>query len=79
MGVFEGVVVYVVLFWLVLLPILSMGQTSQIDAGEVTPGTEPSAPVKARLPLKIAIAAGAAGAATLVAALVLNMPPQAGG
>ena len=72
MGVFEAVVVFMGVFWLALLPILSMGQTSQIDAGHVEPGTEPSAPVAARLLFKVAIALGIATIATLGAGILIN-------
>ena len=45
MGVFEAIVVFVISWWLVLLPTLSMGSRSQHESGEVIRGTEPAAPV----------------------------------
>ncbi len=46
MGVFEAIVVFVISWWLVFLPMLSAGTRSQLESGDVAPGTEPAAPVK---------------------------------
>jgi predicted secreted protein len=68
MGLFEASLVFSITWWLVFLPILSMGTRSQHEAGEVTPGTEPGAPsetVKFGTKLLIATAGSA-----LITALV---------
>lgn len=44
MGLFEAVVVFVIVWWLIFLPMLSAGGQSQAEAGDVAPGTEPGAP-----------------------------------
>jgi predicted secreted protein len=69
MGIFEGIVVFVISWWLVLLPILSMGTQSQHEAGEVAHGTERAAPVVFKLKNKLLIAT--AGAVLITAALWL--------
>lgn len=46
MGIFEAIVVFVICWWLVFLPMLSAGTQSQLNAGEVVPGTEPAAPAR---------------------------------
>ncbi|GBD47553.1 DUF1467 family protein [Methylopila sp. Yamaguchi] len=40
--------IYFVIWWITLFAILPFGMRSQFDAGEVIPGTEPSAPVRLR-------------------------------
>ena len=46
MGIFEAAVVFVIAWWLFFLPSLSAGGTSQIDTGEIVPGSEPGAPTR---------------------------------
>ncbi len=41
--------IYFIVWWTTLFAVLPFGVRNQIDAGEVTPGTEPGAPVRARL------------------------------
>ncbi|AMJ60052.1 DUF1467 family protein [Bosea sp. PAMC 26642] len=45
MTVAGGLAVYFVIWWTVLFAVLPFGVSSQADAGEVTQGTEPGAPV----------------------------------
>ena len=40
-----GIGVYFVLWWLLLTAVLPWGVKTQQEAGEITPGTEPSSPV----------------------------------
>jgi predicted secreted protein len=47
--------IYVVVWWITIFAILPIGVRSQDEAGEVSPGSEPGAPVAPRLPLKAAI------------------------
>ena len=41
--------VYLVSWWLTLFAILPIGIRSQIESGDVVPGTEPSAPASPRI------------------------------
>jgi predicted secreted protein len=45
MTVAGGLAVYFVIWWTVLFAVLPFGVRSQADAGDVTQGTEPGAPV----------------------------------
>ncbi len=41
--------IYFVVWWLCLFLVLPFGVRNQVDAGEYVQGTEPGAPIKARL------------------------------
>lgn len=41
--------IYFVVWWLCLFLVLPFGVRNQVDAGQVVEGTEPGAPVRARL------------------------------
>lgn len=43
------VAIYFVSWWITLFAILPLGVRSQVESGDVTPGTEPGAPAKPRL------------------------------
>jgi predicted secreted protein len=47
--------IYVVVWWIVIFAVLPLGVRSQHEAGEVTPGSEPGAPVAPQLLTKAAI------------------------
>ena len=47
--------IYGIAWWLTLFAVLPLGVQSQDEAGSITPGTEPGAPVKPRLGRKIVI------------------------
>ena len=49
MNLVLGLAIYFVCWWIILFAILPFGVTTQIDAGEVLPGTAESAPVAPRL------------------------------
>lgn len=72
MGVFEIVVVFTVSWWIVFLPILSMGTASQEEAGDIAPGTEPGAPMKIGMGRKILIASAGAALITLAIWTVIH-------
>lgn len=57
------IAIYFVVWWVMLFAVLPFGVKSQAEAGEVTPGTEPGAPVAPRLWAK-------AAATSVVAAFV---------
>lgn len=46
--------IFFVLWWVVLFAILPFGVQSQAEQGDRTPGTDPGAPVKARMLRKLA-------------------------
>ena len=49
MNLTGGIVLYASLWFLVLFVLLPIGQRSQADAGQIVPGTPPSAPADPRL------------------------------
>jgi len=49
MNLVLGLAIYFVCWWIILFAILPFGVTTQIDAGEILPGTAESAPVAPRL------------------------------
>ncbi len=73
MGIFEAIVVFTGAWWLIFLPTLSAGQTSQREAGDVVPGSEGGAPVRVGWTLKLLIATGGAAAVTFLLWLALHM------
>lgn len=73
MGVFEGLVIFVITWWLAFLPILSSGTNSQAESGAIEPGTDPAAPVAAGLPRKVMIATGVAATATIFAYIGMQL------
>ena len=58
--------VYFVIWWLCLFAVLPFGVRNQVDAGDVTPGTDPGAPAVLRLWRSIGIASLLAGVITLL-------------
>lgn len=72
MGVFEAIVVFVMIWWVVFLPSLSAGTQSQHEAGEVIPGTDRAAPTVTRLVPKLLLATGVAFAGTVLVWVVLH-------
>ena len=63
MSLTGGIVLYSVLWFLVLFVLLPIGQKSQADVGQVTPGTPAGAPHEPKLKRKLIWA-------TLIAALI---------
>jgi predicted secreted protein len=58
--------IYFVLWWIVLFAVLPWGVESQEEAGEVSPGSDPGAPVRPLL-LRKAIAT------TLISAVIMGL------
>jgi predicted secreted protein len=52
-SIFTALAIYFVIWWIVLFAVLPWGVRSQHEAGEVTPGTDPGAPVLTNLRLKL--------------------------
>ncbi len=55
MAWFTAFAVYFIIWWMTLFVVLPFGVQSQAESGNVVPGTDPGAPVNARLPLKLAV------------------------
>lgn len=72
---FTGIAIYLTLWWVVLFCVLPIGARSQAEAGEVTPGTEPGAPVAPRMGRKLIWTSVAAAVlwAVLAALIGLNL------
>lgn len=66
MSIASMIAIYFVLWWLCLFAVLPFGTRSQAESGEIIEGTEPGAPVMARLWPKLA-------ATTVLAAVVLGL------
>lgn len=67
MQIINGIVVYVILWWIVFFVALPIGVRTGDDSDEeITPGTVSSAPVNPRIGMKMAIT-------TLVAALLWSV------
>ena len=47
------IAIYIVLWWVVLFAILPIGVRSQDESGEITPGTDPGAPILPNLRAKV--------------------------
>ena len=71
MNLTGGVVLYAVLWFLVLFVLLPIGQQSQADVGEVTPGTPAGAPHEPKLKKKMIWATIIAGVIWGVIAYVI--------
>jgi predicted secreted protein len=48
-----AIAIYFVVWWVVLFAVLPWGVRSQQESGEVTPGTDPGAPIVPYLRLKV--------------------------
>jgi predicted secreted protein len=52
-SIFTALAIYFVIWWIVLFAVLPWGVRSQHESGEMTPGTDPGAPVLTNLKLKL--------------------------
>jgi predicted secreted protein len=46
MSIGSAIAIYFVIWWTTLFAVLPLGVRSQLEAGDVAPGTEPGAPAK---------------------------------
>ena len=53
MSIFTALAIYFVIWWVVLFAVLPWGVHSQHESGEMTPGTDPGAPVLTNLKQKL--------------------------
>jgi len=54
MSVTTAIAIYFILWWLALFVVLPWGVRSQHESGEISPGTEPGAPILPRMAAKLA-------------------------
>ena len=54
MSIGSSIAIYFVIWWTTLFAVLPLGIRSQLEAGEVSPGSDPGAPAKTRV-LKIVL------------------------
>ncbi len=66
MELFTAFAIYFLIWWLTLFVVLPHGSRSQAEAGKITPGTDPGAPVSARILRKLVINSLVAGLIFLV-------------
>lgn len=60
------IAIFFVVWWLSFVAVLPIGNRSQIEVGEVTPGTEPAAPAAPHLLRRVLIATGVAVVMTML-------------
>ena len=72
-GIVELIIIFAVSWWLVFLPVLGIGTTSQGDSGEFDKGTEAGAPVDHMLPKKVRWATIGAAIITFIAAIIISV------
>jgi predicted secreted protein len=53
MSLTTGLAIYFVVWWIVLFAVLPWGIRSQLESGEVAPGTDPGAPAVPKLRSKL--------------------------
>ena len=53
MSIFTHLAIYFVIWWIVLFAVLPWGVRSQHESGEMTPGTDPGAPVVPNIKRKL--------------------------
>ena len=53
MSIFTALAIYFIIWWIVLFAVLPWGVHSQHESGEMTPGTDPGAPVLTNLKQKL--------------------------
>jgi predicted secreted protein len=53
MSIFTALAIYFVIWWIVLFAVLPWGVHSQHESGEMTPGTDPGAPVLTNIKQKL--------------------------
>jgi predicted secreted protein len=56
-----GLAVYFVIWWTILFAVLPFGITSQRESGEIVPGSDPGAPSKPQLLLRLLVNSLVAG------------------
>ncbi|MCZ8261469.1 MAG: DUF1467 family protein [Beijerinckiaceae bacterium] len=60
MSIGSAIAIYFVIWWTTLFAVLPLGVRSQIEAGEVVPGTEPGAPASTNIRKVVLLNSGVA-------------------
>ncbi len=60
MSIGSAIAIYFVIWWTTLFAVLPLGVRSQIEAGEVVPGTEPGAPASTNIRKIVLVNSGVA-------------------
>ncbi len=60
MTIGSAIAIYFVIWWTTLFAVLPLGVRSQIEAGEVVPGTEPGAPASTNIRKIVLVNSGVA-------------------
>ncbi len=68
------IAIYAIIWWICLFMVLPFGVRNQVDAGEITRGTEPGAPVAPRWGRRFLITTLAAIPMTLLVLWALSNP-----
>lgn len=63
MSLSSGLAVYFIIWWVTLFAVLPFGVRSQLEAGEISPGSDPGAPAVTRIFRIISINSLVAGVA----------------
>ena len=72
-GIVELVIIFAISWWLVFIPVLGIGTTSQEESGDVEKGSEAGAPVDHMLPKKVKWATMGAAIITVIAAIIISI------
>jgi predicted secreted protein len=75
---FTGIATFLTIWWVVLFAILPIGVRSQLETGEVAPGSEPGAPAAPMLKKKLVWTTAAAGGVWALLALAIEFNLFAG-
>lgn len=73
MSIGSSVAIYFVIWWTTLFAVLPLGIRSQIEAGTVSPGSDPGAPAKTNV-MKIVVINTAVSAACFAAFYIFVLP-----
>ncbi|MCZ8183291.1 MAG: DUF1467 family protein [Beijerinckiaceae bacterium] len=71
MSIGSGIAIYFVIWWTTLFAVLPLGVRSQVEAGEVVPGTEPGAPSSTNLRRIVLVNSGVAAVVFLIFTYIL--------
>lgn len=72
-GIVEVVIIFAISWWLVFLPVLGIGTTSQDETGSIDEGTEGAAPINHMIPKKAKWATIGAAIITVIAVIIISL------
>ena len=61
MSLGSAIAIYFVIWWTTLFAVLPLGVRSQAEVGDISPGTDPGAPIRTNIPRIVLINSLAAG------------------